>query len=164
MAFKFCILIMGVSGAGKTTIGQLLAERVGCEFIDSDDLHSSANILKMRSGIPLSDADRWPWLNRIVEVVQNRTHGQPVIVGCSALKKSHRQILSAISYNLVYLKGHPEIIKERLQKRTGHFMPSELLDSQFTDLEEPENALVVPVAWTPEEIVEQIFKKIIMGL
>jgi gluconokinase len=160
MTIAFRILIMGVSGAGKTTVGQLLAERMGGDFIDGDDLHPSANIIKMRSGIPLNDADRWPWLDRIVKAVQGRMKVQPVIVGCSALKKSYRQRLAAISYHLVYLKGHPSEIKARLQKRNGHFMPSELLSSQFTDLEEPEDALIVPATWTPEEIVKHVLKQL----
>lgn len=154
------ILIMGVSGAGKTTVGQLLAKRMGGNFIDGDDLHPSENTIKMISGTPLSDADRWPWLDRIIEAIQDKTKVQPVIIGCSALKKSYRQRLATISYHLVYLKGHPELIKARLQKRTGHFMPSKLLGSQFTDLEEPEDALVIPASWTPEEIVEHILKEL----
>ena len=160
MTFTFCILIMGVSGAGKTTVGQLLAEQIGGVFVDGDDLHPSVNILKMKSGIPLSDADRWPWLDQILEVARDRAQAQPVIIGCSALKESYRQRLASISYHLVYLKGHPIDIKARLQKRTGHFMPSELLGSQYTDLEEPEDALVVPAAWTPDKIVKHILKEL----
>lgn len=159
MTTAFCILIMGVSGAGKTTVGSSLADRLGSVFIDGDDLHPAANIEKMKNGAPLNDADRWPWLDHIVQAVQKEMKYRSVVVACSALKKSYRSRLSAIPYHLVYLEGQHEVIKARLQSRTGHFMSIALLNSQFKNLEVPQDALVVPVTWTVEMIVERIIKE-----
>jgi carbohydrate kinase (thermoresistant glucokinase family) len=153
-----CIIIMGVSGSGKSTIGKLVAERIGGFFIDGDDMHPAANIQKMTNGIPLEDADRWPWLDSIIQSVQERILEQSVVVACSALKKSYRERLSCIPHRLVYLEGCKGQIKLRLLKRKGHFMPTNLVDSQFLDLEAPKGALVAQINWPVEVIVEHILK------
>ena len=160
MKTRLCVVIMGVSGSGKTTVGKLLAERLGGFFIDGDDLHPAANIKKMKHGTPLDDTDRWPWLDYIVRTAQERMVSQSVVVACSALKKSYRARLSSIPYHLVYLEGQPDKIKSRLLRRDGHFMPIDLIDSQFADLEAPEDALVAQVTWPIETIVEHIIKAI----
>ena len=160
MKTRLCVVIMGVSGSGKTTVGKLLAERLGGIFIDGDDLHPAANIKKMKHGIPLDDTDRWPWLDYIVRTAQERMVSQSVVVACSALKKSYRDRFSSIPYHLVYLEGQQDKIKSRLLRRDGHFMPIDLIDSQFTDLEAPEDALVAQVTWPIETIVEHIIKAI----
>ena len=151
---------MGVSGAGKTTVGRRLADRMDGVFIDGDDLHPDTNIVKMKSGVPLTDDDRWPWLDRIVDGVLKEESDRPVIVACSALKASYRQRLCQIPYRLVYLQGQEEDIKTRLQNRPDHFMPAKLLTSQYQDLEEPKDALVVPVTWTVDHIVDHIINNI----
>ena len=160
MKTRLCVVIMGVSGSGKTTVGKLLAERLGGIFIDGDDLHPAENIKKMKHGIPLDDTDRWPWLDYIVRTAQERMVSQSVVVACSALKKSYRDRFSSIPYHLVYLEGQQDKIKSRLLRRDGHFMPIDLIDSQFADLEAPEDALVAQVTWPIETIVEHIIKAI----
>ena len=109
MKTRLCVVIMGVSGSGKTTVGKLLAERLGGIFIDGDDLHPAANIKKMKHGIPLDDTDRWPWLDYIVQTVKERMVSQSVVVACSALKKSYRDRFSSIPYHLVYLEGQQDL-------------------------------------------------------
>ena len=156
MKERRCIVIMGVSGSGKSTVGKLLAERIGGIFMDGDDLHPTANIKKMRHGIPLEDADRWPWLECIVESIHDKMMEQYVVVACSALKKSYRARLSSIPYHLVYLAGQHETIKSRLLGRKAHFMPVDLIDSQFADLEAPDDALIAQVTLPAERIVEYI--------
>lgn len=159
MKTRLCIVIMGVSGSGKSTVGKLVADRIGGFFIDGDDLHPAENIKKMKHGIPLDDTDRLPWLNSIVQTAQERMVSHSVVVACSALKKSYRARLAAIPCHLVYLEGHQEKIKSRLLRRDGHFMPIDLIDSQFADLEAPEGALVAQVTWSIETIVEFIIKE-----
>ena len=160
MKTRLCIVIMGVSGSGKSTVGKLVAERLGGFFIDGDNLHPAVNIKKMKHGIPLDDTDRWPWLDYIVRTAQERMVSQSVVVACSALKKSYRARFSSIPYHLVYLEGQQDKIKSRLLRRDGHFMPTDLIDSQFADLEAPEDALVAQVTWPIETIVEHIIKAI----
>ena len=152
------VLIMGVVGAGKTTVGRLLAGQLGWEFVDADSFHSAANVEKIRLGIPLDDADRAPWLKAIREAI-NRwiAKKQNVVLACSALKRIYREALDVgVDVKLVYLKGTYEIIYQRLGLRQGHFATKKLLVSQFAILEEPEDGVVVDVRQTPEDIVEEI--------
>lgn len=150
---------MGVSGAGKTTVGRLLAERLGWAFHDGDDLHPDANVRKMASGIPLTDDDRWPWLERIGSVMRRCDDaGRHAVVACSALRERYRVFLAGQSGDvaIVFLRGDRKTIRRRVEERDGHFMPPDLLDSQFDSLEEPRDAVVVDVAGSPEEIVGAI--------
>ena len=155
------IVVMGVSGSGKTTIGALLAGRLGWAFADGDDLHPQANVAKMHGGTPLTDADRWPWLAAIADWIDaHRGPGHGVIT-CSALKRAYRDRLLAErpDVRLVYLQGSQDLISHRQAARQGHFMPSSLIESQFATLEEPaddEHPLVVPVDLQPGEIVDRI--------
>jgi gluconokinase len=156
------ILLMGVSGSGKTTVGTLLAERLGWEFQDGDGFHPRSNVEKMQRGIPLTDADRLPWLAAIAAWIDEaRAAGRHAVVACSALKRRYREILigNRPDVRLVYLKGDAALIAGRMARRKGHFMPSALLASQFAALEEPgpeEKAIVVPIDRTPEEIVASL--------
>jgi gluconokinase len=153
------ILIMGVSGSGKTTIGQMLAAQLNWQFQDADDLHSPANIEKMHQGIPLTDADRRPWLRSIrAQIDRTIDHHTNLILACSALKAAYRQDLDvgADRVEFVYLKGSIELIQQRLKQRTGHFMNPDLLKSQFADLQEPDDAIVIEIDRSPAEIVHQI--------
>jgi gluconokinase len=153
------ILIMGVSGSGKTTIGQMLAAQLDWQFQDADDLHSPANIEKMHQGIPLTDADRRPWLRSLRTLIDRSldTHTD-LILACSALKATYRQDLDIGSERVkfVYLKGSIFLIQQRLKERKGHFMNPDLLKSQFAALEEPDDALVIEIDRDPAEIVQQI--------
>jgi len=153
------ILLMGVSGSGKSTIGKLLAERLGFAFHDADDFHPAANVEKMRGGEPLTDADRDAWLETLARLVDRLVRDrQDAVLACSALKEGYRARLRD-GYRdvlVVYLRGDPELIRSRLQDRKGHFMKASLLDSQLATLEEPRDALVVDVAAAPATIVERI--------
>jgi len=153
------ILLMGVAGSGKTTVGRDLASALGWSFADADDFHPPANIAKMAAGIPLDDADRAPWLRVIGEYLRRcLAHQENTVVTCSALKESYRRAIlaDAPSAKLVYLKGSRELLRERISSRSGHFMKPEMLDSQLTALEEPADALVVDIAQTPDEIITKI--------
>jgi gluconokinase len=160
------LIVMGVAGSGKTTVAQALADRVGWRFEDGDVFHPASNVEKMRSGRPLTDEDRWPWLRAIAaEIDRTREAGGHIIIACSALKRSYRDILigSRGGVRLIYLKGSRDLIGQRLRARRGHFMPPELLDSQFATLEEPgpdERAVIVDVASTVDAIVDDIVRRL----
>ena len=155
------IVVMGVSGAGKSTVGKLIAARLDCPFRDADSFHPPANIEKMSRGEPLTDDDRWPWLNGIADWIEtHRAAGTTGVVTCSALKRAYRDVVTAnqaADVRLVYLKGDFALIEARLKAREGHFMPPALLRSQFATLEEPradEHAITVSIDGAPEEIAE----------
>jgi gluconokinase len=154
------ILLMGVSGSGKTTVGQLLAAQLGWHFADADDFHSAANIEKMRRGIPLTDADRAPWLATLRKIIEDWIHaGASAVLACSALKQSYRDNLNTgPEVRIVYLKGTPQLLRQRMLARHGHFMTEPMLASQLGTLEEPpeKDALILDIAPSPTEIVAQI--------
>jgi gluconokinase len=154
------LVVMGVSGCGKSLIGKKLAQALGGIFEDADDFHPLASIEKMTNGTPLEDADRWPWLDILREriVAQSQTT-TCYVLACSALKQIYRDRLrgndSPETLSFVYLEGTKELIRYRMEQR-NHFMPVALLDSQFKDLEKPQDAIVVDIKLTPDEIVEKI--------
>jgi gluconokinase len=152
------IAVIGVAGSGKTTIGTLLAEAMKCPFLDGDSLHSEENVDKMSRGIPLADVDRVPWLAAIhASILDHFARGQDLVVACSALKQRYRAVLAeGVPITWVYLKGSVELIQTRLQRRSNHFMKTDMLGSQLDALEEPSNALVVDISAPPGVIVEQI--------
>ncbi|HEY2821292.1 MAG TPA: gluconokinase [Candidatus Acidoferrum sp.] len=156
------VIVMGVTGSGKTTVGKMLAERLGSEFADADDFHSAANKDKMHRGIPLTDADRMPWLVSMHEYLARAyAENRSVVLGCSALKQGYRRILrEKLAVELVYLKGSYEVIDEHLRARKGHFADDKILAAQFADLEEPTDAIVVDVRVEPEEIVDEICRQL----
>jgi gluconokinase len=160
------LIVMGVAGSGKTTIAQALAERIGWHFEDGDAFHPPSNVEKMRNGHPLTDEDRWPWLRAIAaEIDRTGDASGHIVIACSALKRTYRDILigKRTGVRLIYLKGSREVIGERLRARRGHFMPPQLLDSQFTTLEEPgrdENAVVVDVAPAVDAIVDNVVRQL----
>ncbi len=157
------VIVMGVAGAGKTTVGARLAASLGCEFVDADDYHPPASVAKMRAGEPLGDDDRWPWLGRLNGVLQERVRrGTSVVLACSALKASYRTALlrDLPDARLVYLRGSKAVIGPRLAGRGGHFMNRALLDSQFAALEEPADAIDVDVDATPEALVGAILVRL----
>jgi gluconokinase len=160
------IVVMGVSGSGKTTIAEEIARREGWELLEGDDFHPPANIAKMKSGVPLTDDDRWPWLRAIAAAIdERRARGESVVVACSALKRAYRDILvdGRDDVVVVYLQGSSALIAERIAARKHHFMPAKLLESQFAALEEPapdERALIVSVAPPPAEIVDTVMNRL----
>ena len=160
------LVLMGVSGSGKTTVARLLARALGCAFQEGDDLHPAANIEKMASGTPLTDADRLPWLNSIAALIDDwRAAGQCGVVTCSALKKEYRDIIvgDRTGVILVYLHGSYDLIRERMEARKKHFMPLVLLKSQFETLQEPEagsHIIKVSVDNHPEAIVHDILRQL----
>ncbi len=152
------LLLMGPTGAGKTTIGQMLAAQLGWTFLDADDFHSPANKAKMHAGIPLAGQDRLPWLEAIHAALSSLdAKRENVVLACSALKQSYRDILSAgLNLKIVYLKATPEELRERIAARHGHFAPAAILPGQFADLDEPRDALCVSATLSPPEIVSRI--------
>ncbi len=154
------VIVMGVVGAGKTTIGSLLASKLGWEFADADDFHPASNVDKIRHGIPLTDQDREPWLEHLREAIVGWiAQGKSVVLACSALKRTYRAKLSVgPQVRFVFLRGSATLIADRLRSRHGHFAGESILASQLADLEEPESAITVEVAETPEHIVDELKK------
>ena len=153
------VVIMGVSGSGKTTVGSLLASELGWRFWDADAFHPENNVGKMRSGVALSDEDRLPWLESLRALLEDSTQqGQSAVLACSSLKESYRRILAdgLPCVRWVYLRGSFDLINARLRARLGHFMNPELLSSQLATLEEPRDAIVVDASLTPRAIVAAI--------
>ena len=156
------IVLMGVTGAGKSTVGRLLAQDLGWKFFEGDDFHSRANIEKMRRGTPLNDDDRRVWLEAIREAIDATAHRrESAVIACSALKRSYRERLRVPGETVfVYLKADIDLIHDRLKSRAGHFMNPELIESQFETLEEPGQVLQIDASLPPGEIVERIRRQL----
>ena len=157
------IIIMGVEGTGKTTIGKLLAKKLGWKFYDADDYHPKRNIEKMASGLPLNDEDRWPWLEGVRKLIDSSLNlNEPSIIACSALKSSYRQYLKREKEKIVfvYLKGDKNTITKRLASRKDHFAGTQLLESQLHTLEEPEGVIACDISRQPEVIADDIIEKL----
>jgi gluconokinase len=156
------LLVMGVTGSGKTTVGRMLADRLEWVYLEADDFHSAANKEKMHRGVPLTEADRLPWLDAIhTELVMQNAQGKNVVLACSALREEYRVILTAgLQVKLIYLRGSRELIGGRLRLRKHHFAGESILDDQFFVLEEPHDAILEDIAEDPETIVEEILHKI----
>ncbi len=160
---KTVFIIMGVSGTGKSTIGKLLSKALDIPFFDGDDFHPQANIDKMASGKPLNNEDRYDWLVALNQLSKKHKEGG-AIIACSALKSSYRKILNENMDNMlqfIYLEGTFELVKSRMEKRTSHFMPTQLLKSQFETLEPPKNAITVSIENTPQTIVSKIVQELV---
>jgi gluconokinase len=159
------ILLMGVAGAGKTTVGKLLACELGWDFADADDYHSAANVEKMRNGIPLTDADRAPWLEALRSLIVGWiSAGRNTVLACSALKRTYRESLRvAPEVEVVYLKITKQLLRERLRARRGHFMTEQMIESQWAALEEPECAVVIDGDQPPAQIVEHISMRLVLN-
>jgi gluconokinase len=156
------LIVMGVSGCGKTTVGSLVAERLGWSFVEGDSYHPARNVEKMSAGIPLTDEDRAGWLSALTSVIEGLTaSGESAVVSCSALKEIYRERLRVSpEVRFVYLRGDFATIERRMKERVGHFMKAGLLESQFATLEEPVDALVVDVGPTPAEIAADIVARL----
>jgi gluconokinase len=158
------LVIMGVSGSGKSTVAGLLADRLGWDFAEGDDLHPAANVAKMQAGEPLTDEDRWPWLESVAGWIRQHTaSGTPGIITCSALKRRYRDVLRGDGVVFVFLDGSRDRISDRLASRRGHFMPAALLDSQFEALEAPtadETALTLSASSAPPDEVQEIIDRL----
>ena len=156
------VLLMGVAGSGKTTVGQLLSRELGWAFADADDFHPAANVEKMRRGIPLTDEDRAPWLDALrqllVGLISEEKNG---VLACSALKQSYRDALAVgPEVKIVYLKGSPALLRERVVSRHGHYMKAGMLESQFRALEEPKDAITVDVSASAEKVAAEVRKRL----
>jgi len=160
------LIVMGVSGSGKTTIGERLAARIGWRYEDADAFHPAANVAKMSAGQPLTDEDRWPWLRAIADEIDRASEaGERVVIGCSALRRVYRDVLvhGRHDIRIIYLQGTQGLIADRLGERKGHFMPPGLLTSQFKTLEPPtpdEHALTVSIDAPVETVVNDILGKL----
>jgi gluconokinase len=157
------VIVMGVSGSGKTTVGKLLAERAGWPFFDGDDFHPESNVEKMRRGLALTDEDRWPWLDALRDLIDDLAdRRESAVLACSALRASYRDRLLAGSraVRIVYLEGTYDVIEARLRARADHFFDPGLLASQFEALEEPTDVIAVDVARPPEAIVAEIVRRL----
>lgn len=162
------VIVFGVSGAGKTTIGKLIAEQLGWTFYEADDFHSRDNIRKMQSGHPLTDEDRWPWLDRLRDrITRSISAKENAVLACSALKRAYRERLRVSDdVKFVFLRGDYALVEKQLRRRSGHFMNPALLKSQFADLDEPEldeNVQKIELGPTPEKLVEEIKTKLGLG-
>ena len=156
-------LVMGVTGSGKSTVGRMLAERLGWVYLEADDFHSASNKEKMHRGEPLTEADRLPWLAAMhAEIQRQDRQGKNAVLACSAVREQYRQILRrGLNLKLIYLRGSRERIADRLTRRKHHFAGVSILDDQFATLEEPRNAdVVIDIKESPEEIVEEILRKV----
>ena len=155
------IVIMGVCGCGKSTIGKMLAERIGVDFFDGDEFHPKENVTRMAAGIPLNDDDRKPWLETMAGEISKWESKGGAVLACSALRESYRQILkNGGDVLFVHLKGSPETILGRMKERNNHFMPASLVKSQFETLEEPQDGISIDITFDPEEIVKDIIEKL----
>jgi carbohydrate kinase (thermoresistant glucokinase family) len=160
------VVVMGVSGCGKTTVAAALSKQRGWVLLEGDAFHPPANIAKMQAGVPLTDADRWPWLRAIAARADAlRDQGESAVVACSALKRAYRDILTDGHPDvvLVYLRGSPALIAGRMARRADHFMPAGLLDSQFATLEEPgpdEHPVTIDIGGEPGEVIETVAKRL----
>ncbi len=157
------LVLMGVSGVGKTTVGQILSAKLGWRLFDADEFHAPASIEKMRSGIALEDADRWPWLDRMNAMLrEHEGRGENVLLACSALKQVYRDRLASGTVQLrwIYLKGSFELIRARLEARKNHYMKAGLLESQFATLEQPRDALEIDIGGTPDSIAAAILERL----
>ena len=164
MDYKFYV-VMGVSGSGKTTVGRLLASHLSCPFYDADDFHPAENVAKMAAGIPLTDADRAPWLDGLHDIISRHLRaGETAVLACSALKKSYRDHLRQGYEDVcfIHLDGRFDLIQQRMQRRQAHYMKPEMLQSQFAALESPDDheALIISIDKPVERIVQEIVTKI----
>lgn len=160
------VIVMGVSGSGKTTVGRRLAESLGWPFHEGDDLHPPANVEKMAAGLPLTDDDRLPWLRELRRLIESHlAAGESAVIACSALKESYREILAGDAEGVcfVHLTGSRELLRRRLEQRQGHFMKPAMLDSQLAALEPPAGAVTVDVGASPEAIVGVIRGRLASG-
>jgi gluconokinase len=159
------VLVLGVAGSGKTTVGAMLAGKLGWQYADADDFHPVANVEKMAAGHPLTDADRWPWLHAIAAWIDVQiAAGQPAVVSCSALKRAYRDVMRRPEVQMVYLHGSQGLIAARLTSRQGHFFKKEMLDTQFATLQEPEpdeGIITVSIDGTPLQVVDAILAQLI---
>jgi gluconokinase len=153
------LVVMGVSGSGKSTVGALLAKRLGWPFLDADEYHPPQNVAKMKAGTPLTDEDRWPWLERLNGLLKGK---RDAVLACSALKQVYRERLTAglAASRIVFLKGEKRLIQDRLATRRHKYMPASLLDSQFAALEPPADAIAVDIAQDPAACVEAILARL----